>query len=82
MDQPSPHRLRADTVRLADVSEAEPALGVPVGELGVRGTPTLRNRRAPLDAEPGETEVDEIGAAAQQFVDLGTAATLPRGRAA
>jgi hypothetical protein len=76
MDQPSPHRLSADAVRVADVSEAEPALGVQVGELGVRGTATLRNRRATLDAVAGEPEVDEIGAAAQQFADLGTAATL------
>ena len=65
-----------DAVRLADVSEAEPALDVQAGELGVRRTPTLRNRRATLDAEPGETEVHEIGAAAQQFADLGTAAML------
>jgi hypothetical protein len=76
MDQPSPHRLSADTVRLADVSEAEPALWVHVGELGVRRTPTLRNRGATLDAEAGETEVHETGAAAQQFADLGTAAML------
>jgi hypothetical protein len=68
MDQPSPHRLRADAVRLADVSGAEPALGVQAGELGVRQTPTLRNRRATLDAEPGETEVHEIGAAASSLL--------------
>jgi hypothetical protein len=47
-----------------------------VGELGVRRTPTLSHRGAPLDAEPGETEVHETGAAAQQTADLGTAAML------
>jgi hypothetical protein len=63
-------------VLLADVSEAEPALGVQVGELGVRGTPTLSNRGATVDAEAGETEVHETGAAAQQIADLDTAAML------
>ena len=76
MDQPSPHRLGADAALLADISEAEPALGVQVGELGVRRTPSLSNRGATLDAEPGETEVHETGAAAQQIADLGTAAML------
>jgi hypothetical protein len=76
MDQPSPHRLSADATLLADISEAEPALGVQVGELVVRRTPTLPNRGATLDAEPGETEVHETGAAAQQIADLRTAAML------
>jgi len=76
VDQPSPHRLGADAVLLADVSEAEPALCVQQGELGVRRTPTPSNRGATVDAEAGETEVHETGAAAQQFADLGTAAML------
>jgi len=65
-----------DAVRLADVSEAEPALDVQAGELGVRRTATLSNRGATVNAEAGETEVHETGAAAQQFADLGTAAML------
>jgi hypothetical protein len=65
-----------DGTGAAPRSQAEPALCVQVGELGVRRTPTLSHRGAPLDAEPGETEVHETGAAAQQTADLGTAAML------
>jgi len=76
VDQPSPHRLRLTSCASPMSLRLSPRSVYKVGELGVRRTPTLRNRRATLDAEPGEAEEHEIGAAAQQFADLGTAATL------
>jgi hypothetical protein len=38
-------------MRLADISEAEPALCVQDSELGVRGTPLRSSQGATLDAE-------------------------------